>query len=209
MEEDITSQFGKALPPEVYVKCLNNFHLQGEEIASRYDKLINHLKDDNYVEVDKSSTKAALSILKGTSKAPNRGAHKVTFDSMNYYQYDSRPANQGQDGGNRQWNCWNNNGNRNKNDQTPQGNRDNNSNQNQGNNGEQRDNAQGRPNRQTIVCTYPCCDLKEHKEDDCRCKADDLQNAAFMDSIIESVQDVVSKSIGNHLKGLGFTRPET
>ncbi len=46
MEEDITSQFCKTLlPPEVYVKCLNNFHLQGEEIASRYDELISHLKD--------------------------------------------------------------------------------------------------------------------------------------------------------------------
>ncbi len=64
MEEDITSQVCKALPPEVYVKCLNNFHLQVEEIASRYDELISHLEDDNYVEVNKSSTEAALSILK-------------------------------------------------------------------------------------------------------------------------------------------------
>ncbi len=128
---------------------------------------------------------------------------------MNYYRYDSRPANQGQGGGNRQRNCWNNNGKCNRNDKSPQGNRDNNSNQNQGNNGEQRQNPQGHPNRLTIVCTYPHCGLKGHKEDDCRCNADDLYNATFKDSIIESVQDVLSNSIDDHLKGLGFTtRPE-
>ncbi len=133
MEEDITLQFCMALSPEVYVKCLNKFHLQGEEIAARYDKLISWLKDDNYVEVDKSSTEVALSILKGSSKVPDKGAHKVSFNSMNYYQYDSRPANEGQCSGNRQRNHWNNNVNHNRSNQNPQGNRDNNSNQNQGN----------------------------------------------------------------------------
>ncbi len=124
MKEDITSQFCKALLPEIYVKCLNNFHLQGEDIAARYDKLINRLKDGNYVEVDKSSTEAAFSILKDSSK--------VSFDSMNYYLYDSGLANQGQGSGNRQQNHWNNNRNHNMSDQNPQGNRDNNSNQTKG-----------------------------------------------------------------------------
>ncbi len=63
-EEDITLQFCKAVPPEVYVKCLNKFHIQGEVIASRYDKVISRLKDDNYVEVDKSSTEAAFGICR-------------------------------------------------------------------------------------------------------------------------------------------------
>ncbi len=144
-----------------------------------------------------------MASVEGSSKAPDKGARKVSFDSMKYYQYDSTPANQGQGDGNRQWNRWNN-GNRNRNDQSPQGNRDNNSDQNQGNN-QQRDNTQGRPNRQTIVCTYPRCGLKGHKEDDCRCKADNLQNAAFKDSIIESVQNVVTKSIDDRLKELSFT----
>ncbi len=36
------------------------------------------------------------------------------------------------------------------------------------------------------------------------CKAHDLHNATFKESIIESVQDVVSKSIDDRLKGLGF-----
>ncbi len=59
------------------------------------------------------------------------------------------------------------------------------------------------------MCTYPHCGLKGHKEEDCRCKADDLHNATFKDSIIESVQDLVSKSIDDQLKGLGFlTIPE-
>ncbi len=161
MEEDISSQFCKALPPEMYVKCLNNFHLQGEEIAARYDKLISRLKEDNYVEVDKSSTEAAVSILKGSSKTPDKGVRKVSFNliQFNYYQYDSRPANQGQGSGNRQRNCWNNNGNHYSNDQSPHRSRDNNSNQNQGNR-QQRDNTQGHPNKQTIVCTYPRCGLK-------------------------------------------------
>ncbi len=44
MEEDNTSQFYKALPLEVYVKFLNNFHLQGKEIAARYEELICRLK---------------------------------------------------------------------------------------------------------------------------------------------------------------------
>ncbi len=51
--------------------------------------------------------------------------------------------------------------------------------------------------------------LKGIRKDDCRCKADDLQNAAFKESIIESVQNVVTKSIDDQLKELSFTtRPE-
>ncbi len=59
------------------------------------------------------------------------------------------------------------------------------------------------------MCTYPRCGLKRHKEDDCRRKADNLQNAAFKDYIIKSVQNVVTKSIDDRLKELSFmTRPE-
>ncbi len=84
---------------------------------------------------------------------------------MNYDQYNSRPANHRQGTCNRQRNRSNNNGNCKRYDQSPHGNRDNNSNQNQGN-GQYRDNTHWHPNRQTIVCTYPHCGLKGHKEDD-------------------------------------------
>ncbi len=40
MEEDVIAQICKTIPPEVYPKCLRNFHLKGEEITSRCDKLI-------------------------------------------------------------------------------------------------------------------------------------------------------------------------
>ncbi len=40
MEEDITAQMCKAIPPEVYAKCVSNFHLKAEEIANRHDKMI-------------------------------------------------------------------------------------------------------------------------------------------------------------------------
>ncbi len=48
------------------------------------------------------------------------------------------------------------------------------------------------------VCTYPLSALKGHK-------ADDLQNAVFKDSIIGSVQDVVTKSLDDRLEELSFT----
>ncbi len=35
MEEDLRAQMYKSLPP----KILSNFHMRGEEIASRYDSL--------------------------------------------------------------------------------------------------------------------------------------------------------------------------
>ncbi len=149
MEEDITSQFCKDLPPELYLNCLNNFHLQGEAIAARCDDIVSRHKDNNYVKVDKTSTEAAFSILKGSSNVCDKGVCKVSFDSMNYYQYDSRPANKGQGISKRQRNHWNNNGNNNRSDQSLQGNRDNNSNQNQGNN-QHRDNAHRCPNRKNI-----------------------------------------------------------
>ncbi len=38
MEEDITAQMCKSIPPEVYAKCFSNFHLKEEEIANRYDE---------------------------------------------------------------------------------------------------------------------------------------------------------------------------
>ncbi len=76
------------------------FSFKGGNIASRYDELISRLKCDNYVEVDRPSAEAALSILKDTNNVSNKEAHKVTFDMKNYYQYNTRPANQGQAAGN-------------------------------------------------------------------------------------------------------------
>ncbi len=89
MEGGITLQLCKAIPLDVYAKCLSNFHLKDQEITSKYDEMISCLICDNYVEVDRPSAEAALSILKGTNDVSN----KLTFDPINYYQYDSRPAN--------------------------------------------------------------------------------------------------------------------
>ncbi len=52
MDEDVTTQLCKTVPPEVYPKCLSNFRLKGEYIASRYDERMSRLKCDNYVKVD-------------------------------------------------------------------------------------------------------------------------------------------------------------
>ncbi len=80
MEEDVIAQLCKTIPQEVYAKCLGNFYLKGEEIASRYDELISRLTCDNYVEVDKSSAENALSILKGTHKTyPSGPAQKKSL----------------------------------------------------------------------------------------------------------------------------------
>ncbi len=43
MDEDVTAQLCKTIPPEMYAKCLSNFHLKGEDIASRYDELMSRL----------------------------------------------------------------------------------------------------------------------------------------------------------------------
>ncbi len=69
MDEDVTAQLCKSIPPEVYAKCLSNVHLKGEEIASRYDELMSRLKCDNYVEVEKDSAENALTFLKGNLKS--------------------------------------------------------------------------------------------------------------------------------------------
>ncbi len=103
MDEDVTAQLCKTIPPEVYVKCLSNFHLKGGDIASRYDELLSRIKCDNFVEVKKDSVENALTILKGNLKSKPCGPDqkKVTFDHLNYYQYDTRPSNSGQVDGNR------------------------------------------------------------------------------------------------------------
>ncbi len=51
MDEYFTAQLCKTIPPDVYAKCMSNFHLKGEDIASRYDELMSRLKCDNYVAV--------------------------------------------------------------------------------------------------------------------------------------------------------------
>ncbi len=68
MEEDITAQLCKTIPPEVYAKCLSNFHLKGEEIASKYDELISRLKCDNYALLGDVShvTVATVEVQAGT-----------------------------------------------------------------------------------------------------------------------------------------------
>ncbi len=68
MEEDITAQLCKTIPPEVYTKCLSNFHLNGEDIAIRYDELMSRLKCDNYVKVKKEFAESAIAILKVNPK---------------------------------------------------------------------------------------------------------------------------------------------
>ncbi len=92
MEEDVTAQLCKTILSEVYAKYLINFHLKGEDITSRYDELMSRLKCDNYVEVKKESAESALTILKGNLKVNPCGPaqQKVTFDHLNYYQYDTK-----------------------------------------------------------------------------------------------------------------------
>ncbi len=169
MEEDVTAQLCKTIPPEVYAKCLSNFHLKDQNIACRYDELISRLKCDNYIkvnnEVDKESTESTLTILKGTPKVDPCGQaqKKVTFDHLNYYEYDTRPNNDGQANGNRNnRRSWNN---RNRNsDSSP--NRGDNSSSNQGNTNHNRNANQGRGNRPSLVCIYGHCGLRRHKEED-------------------------------------------
>ncbi len=66
MDEDVTAQLCKSIPPEVYAKCLSNFHLMGKNITSRYDELMSRLKCDNCVEIEKDSAESAFTILKGS-----------------------------------------------------------------------------------------------------------------------------------------------
>ncbi len=82
MDEDVTAQRCKTIPPEVYAKYLSNFHLKGEDIASRYDELMSRLKCDNYVKVKKDSAENSLTVLKGNLKSKSCGPDqkKVTFD---------------------------------------------------------------------------------------------------------------------------------
>ncbi len=44
---------------KVYAKCMNNFHMKGEEITIRYDNMTSQFEIDNHVEDE-----AHLSILK-------------------------------------------------------------------------------------------------------------------------------------------------
>ncbi len=203
MDEDVTAQLCNTIPPEVYAKCLSNFHLKGEDIASRYDELISRLKCDNYVEVEKDSPESAPTIMKGHLKVnPCRPAQKkVTFDHLNYYQYDTRPNNNGHNDGNRNnrrpWNNRNHNS-----DSSP--NRGDNSSNNQGATNQNRNANQGHGNRSSLVCTYGHCGLIVYKKDDCRCKADNLHNMAFRDSIVSDVKAVVESEVTQCLKVLGF-----
>ncbi len=69
------------------------------------------LKCDNYVEVEKDSAENALAILKSNLKSNPCGPDqkKVTFDHLNYYQYDTRPSNSSQvDGSRNSRRPWNN-----------------------------------------------------------------------------------------------------
>ncbi len=193
MDEDGTAQLCKSIPPEVYAKCLSNFHLKGEDIASRYDELMSRLKCDNYVKVEKDSAKSAPTILKGNLKGDPSGPDqkKVTFDHLNYYQYDTRPSNNGQVDGNRNSRRpWNNR------------NRNSDSTRNRGENytNNQRDTSLNRNTNQrcstysSLVCTYPRCGLRGHKEKDFRRKADDLHSMDFKESMVTNIKVVVESA---------------
>ncbi len=70
MDEDVTAQMCKTIPPEVYSKC--------------------HIRK-------------CPRVLKGNLKSKPCGPDqkKVSFDHLNYYQYDTSPSNSGQVDGNR------------------------------------------------------------------------------------------------------------
>ncbi len=125
----------------------------------------------------------------------------MTFDHLNYYQYETRPNNNGQADGNRNnrrpWNIRNRNS-----DSNP--NRGDNSSNTQGATNQNRNENQGRGNRSNLVCTYGHCDLRGHKEEDCRHKDDDLHNMAIKDSMVTDVKAVVESVVTDRLKVLGF-----
>ncbi len=59
---------------------------------------MSRIKCDNYVKVEKDSAESALTIPKDNNKGDPCGPDqkKVTFDHINYYQYDTRLSNNGQ-----------------------------------------------------------------------------------------------------------------
>ncbi len=59
--------------------------------------------------------------------------------------------------------------------------------------------------RTNLVCTYPRCGLRRHKEEDCWRKADDLHSMAFKDSMVTDVKAVVESAVIDRLKALGFS----
>ncbi len=162
---------------------------------------MSRLKCDNYVEV--VIAESALTVLKRNPKVNPCGPaqKKVTFDHLNYNQYDTRPNNNGQADGNinnrRPWN------NRNRNSDS-NSNRGDNSLNTQGATNPNRNANQGRGNRSSLVCTYGHSGLRGHKEFDCQHKADDLHNMVFKDFIVSDVKTVVDSVSTDCLKVLGF-----
>ncbi len=161
------------------------------------------LKCDNYVEVEKDSAENALTILKGNleSKPCGPDQKKVNFDHINYYQYDTRPSNSGKVDSNRNSRRPWNNRNRNS-DSFP--NRGDNSSNTQRDTIQNRNTNQRLGDRTSLVCTYPRCGLRGHKEEDCWRKADDLHSMSFKDSMVTDVKAVVESMVTDHLKALGF-----